>query len=236
MSGNGHNGNGGTADVQTYFERAADSFDRLYTEDRQSPFMRWVNRHFRSDIAERFLRTLALADKIRPASVLDVGCGSGRYLEALARHGVRQLVGVDLSSPMLDLARQATKDVDAASIDLRCGDYMDIEFDEAVDMSVVMGVFDYVDEPEKMLQRLRKDSRRAVIASFPSKHWFRTPVRKLRYRIKRCPLYFYDPESIRELGKRAGFASVDIEKINGAGMDYVAVMWVDDKRQESSDA
>jgi cyclopropane fatty-acyl-phospholipid synthase-like methyltransferase len=40
----------------------------------------------------------------RARSVLEPGCGSGRYLEALARHGL-EVVGIDSSAPMIDLAR-----------------------------------------------------------------------------------------------------------------------------------
>lgn len=39
-----------------------------------------------------------------PASVLEPGCGSGRMLAAFADRGV-EVAGIDLSAPMLDLAR-----------------------------------------------------------------------------------------------------------------------------------
>jgi malonyl-CoA O-methyltransferase len=39
-------------------------------------------------------------------SVLDLGCGSGRYLLHLARHGPARLVGIDFSARMLDEARR----------------------------------------------------------------------------------------------------------------------------------
>ncbi|MBD3298306.1 MAG: methyltransferase domain-containing protein [candidate division Zixibacteria bacterium] len=222
-----HGGATGTTDVRAYFERAAERFDRLYTEERQTPFMRWVNARFRRDIAERYLQTLELAERVRPDSVLDVGCGSGRYLAALAEHGVPHLVGVDLSEPMLAIARRETEHSNGAMVELHCADYMTWTSGEARDMVIAMGLFDYVDDPRAMLERMRRDATRAVIASFPSKHWFRTPLRKVRYRIKKCPVYFYDPETIKQLGHDAGYARVDVEKIRGAGMDYVATFWVD---------
>ena len=61
-----------------------------------------------------------------------------------------------------------------------------------------------------------------MIASFPSISWYRTPIRKVRYVIKRCPVYFYRREQIEQLGKAAGFAQTDISKIDGAGQDYFA--------------
>ncbi|MGW1838127.1 class I SAM-dependent methyltransferase [Streptomyces sp. NPDC002067] len=41
------------------------------------------------------------------ARVLDVGCGSGAYVRALRRRGASQVVGVDVSAPMIAEARRA---------------------------------------------------------------------------------------------------------------------------------
>lgn len=40
-------------------------------------------------------------------SFLDIGCGSGQYLRAVAAHGVPRIVGIDESSDRLDEARRA---------------------------------------------------------------------------------------------------------------------------------
>ncbi len=51
--------------------------------------------------------------------VLEIGVGTGRNLEHYP-DGVR-LIGIDLSAPMVDLARQRAKDLGRAA-DLRLGD------------------------------------------------------------------------------------------------------------------
>jgi len=61
--------------------------------------------------------------------VLDLGCGTGRYFPALA--GVRRLVGIDVSRPMLDRARSR---VDAlgpvpGGIELIEGDFLNVELE-----------------------------------------------------------------------------------------------------------
>ena len=56
--------------------------------------------------------------------------------------------------------------------------------------------------------------------SFPSRHWLRTPLRQVRYRLRNCPVYFYDEALLRSIGSEAGFGTVDIFKIPGAGMDF----------------
>ena len=57
------------------------------------------------------------------------------------------------------------------------------------------------------------------MASFP-RYRVRTPIREVRYRLKRCPVYFYDDRHVHALGAAAGFASTEVDKIPGAGMDY----------------
>jgi SAM-dependent methyltransferase len=47
----------------------------------------------------------AFVDALRPASVLDAGCGTGRVAIELARRGL-EVVGVDKDRSMLDVARE----------------------------------------------------------------------------------------------------------------------------------
>ena len=209
--------------VQAYFERAAEDFDLLYAPHRQSAVMRWVNRHFRRDITERFLKTLEFAERISPRSVLDAGCGSGRYLPALASAGVTRLVGIDVSDAMIELARRETDGIAGADIDLIRSEFQQWKTSESFDLIVAMGLYDYAADPARMLKRMRELTKDAVIASFPSRHWLRTPVRRIRYFLKRCPVHFYDRAAIESLGREASFATTEITKIKGAGMDYVAV-------------
>ena len=75
-----------------------------------------------------------------PVDVLDIGCGTGRYFQAL-RH-IRRLVGIDVSKPMLDLAR--TPVGGAAGIGelvLVEGDFLRHDFDaSSFDLVYAIGV------------------------------------------------------------------------------------------------
>ena len=46
-----------------------------------------------------------LVERLRPSSVLEPGCGSGRMLEAFAARGI-DVAGIDLSPRMVALARE----------------------------------------------------------------------------------------------------------------------------------
>jgi cytosine/adenosine deaminase-related metal-dependent hydrolase/SAM-dependent methyltransferase len=55
-------------------------------------------------LEQRFLG--ALLPPVEDKVVLDVGCGTGRWLEHFAGHGPRRLAGVDLSAEMLEVAKE----------------------------------------------------------------------------------------------------------------------------------
>ena len=56
-----------------------------------------------------------IAGQLRPGSVIDVGCGSGEYLEAMRSHGV-QVHGIELA--VAALARCKEKGLEVVAIDL----------------------------------------------------------------------------------------------------------------------
>lgn len=212
-----------TQKVREYFSRSAVSFDSLYAEKGMSPFWRWVNQRFRRDIYERFLRTMEHVRKNDIRSVLDVGCGSGRYAVALHEHGVRRITGVDIAPEMIELFGRYTEPLagDGAVFEAVCTDFMEYEPAERFDLVVAMGFFDYIEDPVPVLAKMGVLATHSVIASFPSISFYRTPIRKVRYALKRCPVYFYRRDRISEFAQAAGFTACAIDKIPGAGMDYV---------------
>jgi ubiquinone/menaquinone biosynthesis C-methylase UbiE len=69
--------------------------------------------------------TLNLIGDVENQLVLDVGCGTGRYCELLAKRGAR-IVGIDPSSKMLEHARR--KITPSCRFDLRLGSIEDASF------------------------------------------------------------------------------------------------------------
>lgn len=53
----------------------------------------------------------SIVETFSPASVIDVGCGSGALLVALRKLGVRHLLGLDCADAGLDIARARSLDV-----------------------------------------------------------------------------------------------------------------------------
>jgi 2-polyprenyl-3-methyl-5-hydroxy-6-metoxy-1,4-benzoquinol methylase len=214
--------------VQDYFTRSADLFDSLYSEERVNRMMAFLNRRFRRDIYERYVLTMEHARRYDIRSVLDVGCGSGRYELGLVDAGVQRVVGVDFSPTMIKLANAYTERLreHGSDIEFICTDFSDFNRTERFDLVLAMGVFDYIDRPLETLLRMKSFARHSVLISFPSISPWRTPIRKARYRVKRCPVYFYTPEQIERLGREAGFSWSETTKIRGAGMDYVVAYYL----------
>ena len=208
-----------------YFDRSGELFDSLYSMDRVGPWKRFLNRHFRNDVYERYRMTVEHLKRVVASSVLDVGIGGARYAKGYIDAGIKRVVGIDISSTMLEFAQAHVSQI-AGHEEIFQFVRADVDaFDtaEKFDVVVAMGFFDYTPDPLRCLRKLHKFSNDSVIASFPSRSFYRTPIRKLRYIFKNCPVFFYDRFRIMQLSTQAGFAECEVIKIKGSGMDYVAV-------------
>jgi SAM-dependent methyltransferase len=208
-----------------YFDRSGELFDSLYSMDSVSPWKRFLNRHFRSDIYERYRLTVEHLKRVEASSVLDVGVGGARYAKGYVDAGIKHVVGVDISSTMLEFARAHVSQIAEHEriFQFVLADVDAFDTTEKFDVVVAMGFFDYTPDPLRCLLKLQQFCNDSVIASFPSRSLYRTPIRKLRYIFKNCPVFFYDRFRIMQISTQAGFAGCEVTKIKGSGMDYVAV-------------
>ncbi len=203
-----------------FFDSFAESFDTFY-DGKRSPVMQWIDRHYRSDMFARYALTFERLGTLTGQRGLDIGCGSGPYVAEALKRGASHVVALDPAPGMLDLTRKRIEKLgQLQKITLGEGYFPETVPPGTFDFAIIMGVFDYVADPVAFLKALRGILTGRAAVSFPSIHWFRTPIRKVRYRLRRCPLYFYDEPRIRSIGQQAGFRTVDIIKIPGAGMDY----------------
>lgn len=202
-----------------FFDQFAGQFDTLY-DGQRGPLMRWLDRRFRSDMFTRFALTFECFGELSGKSVLDVGCGSGPYVVEAFRRGAASVTALDPADGMLELTKQKLAGTPhEGKCQLVRGLFPGPKL-EPHDVAIVMGVMDYVEDAATFLRELRPLVKQTAAISFPSRHWLRTPIRKVRYKLRRCPLYFYDSDSIERLARGAGWSKVAIKKIEGAGLDY----------------
>jgi len=204
----------------TFFNGFAETFDTIYDQKR-NVVMRWVDCTFRSDMFIRYALTFEALGQLKGRTVLDIGCGSGPYVIEAFKRGADRVTGLDPAPNMLALVRQRLQQngVGEGRCELLEGTFPGVTI-KPHDFAIVMGVMDYVADAQTFLNALLPLVKHLAVVSFPSEHWFRSPFRKFRYRLRRCPVYFYDDAGIRRLCSTAGFTDVRIQKIPGAGMDF----------------
>jgi 2-polyprenyl-3-methyl-5-hydroxy-6-metoxy-1,4-benzoquinol methylase len=210
--------------VRRRFERDAQSFDSIYRLER-SPFWRWVNTTFRKAVFERYDITFEQAGDVTGKTILDVGCGSGVYTVDFARRGARRVVGVDLSSNMLKLAAQEAEQHQVAD---RCAfiqaDFLELDLEDPFDISIAMGVFDYVPDQVAFLRKMVELTTGKVIVAFPGHSLLREPARRLRYRLTgKGEIYLYSQEDVERIATQAGLRDKEIIRIHSSGGVYVLV-------------
>jgi 2-polyprenyl-3-methyl-5-hydroxy-6-metoxy-1,4-benzoquinol methylase len=199
--------------VRDYFTRAAKDFDDIY-DNRGGLVTRVANAVFRKGMRERFELVLELCGT-GDLSVLDIGCGAGRFTIPLAERGMR-VVGIDYSSEMIRMAEHYVKarmldHKEQLSITHICGDFLaEFTSDEKFDVTLAMGVFDYLKEPVPFLGKMKDLTRGRMVISFPSKYTPQMPIRKIWLATKDCPVYFYTRSAVERLCAAAGVDNYEI--------------------------
>lgn len=199
--------------LRRYWDENAANFDGLYRAS--TPLERGFNRVFRRAIFERVERTAAhIQATKKDASVLDVGCGSGRTSIPLAKAGAGQVLGIDFAPRMIELAREAAEKAGVADrVRYEVADFSNYGFDKKFDFIVALGVFDYVADPPPFLRRMLDLVNHDVIFSVPKPSLVRAPLRRRRYASHSVSVHFYDELAIRELTETAGATTVRIDRI-----------------------
>jgi ubiquinone/menaquinone biosynthesis C-methylase UbiE len=187
--------------VKRYFQKQATRFDTIY-EDKKNLWQKLVDRFFRQVVRDRFNLTFQEITELSGKSVLDVGCGSGRYALEFARRGAEKIVGIDYAQAMIDLANRYAEELpEKEGCRFICGDFTKCDFSEQFDYTVAMGLFDYLKDPSAYLAKMKSLTRAKIIASFPKRWTCRTPIRKTRLFLARCGVYFYSKREIQKLLK-----------------------------------
>ncbi len=209
--------------VREYFAREAERFDAIY--DVRKPLQqRIVDSLFRRVVIDRLNLICNLAPSPGRWTVLDVGCGSGRYAIALAAAGATRVVGVDFAAPMIDLARQGAS---RARLEDRCefitAGFMDFAAHQKFDVVIATGYFDYLEAPGPHLRKMISMCRGRIFASMPKRWEFRAPLRKIRFAVRRGFVRFY---SRREVLHLVAWAGLPLERLSliDLGRDWIAVM------------
>lgn len=199
--------------VKEFFNSYAVDFDNIY-EGRQTFPEKITSRFFRKSIKRRFSKTIQECSPVEGKTILDIGCGSGQYTTALALAGAKNVLGIDFSQKMIELAEERAERLNVQD---RCEfvieDFLNYEFSNSFDFSIATGFMEYVSEPIQTVSKIVKLTNHKAIFSFPDSRGILAWQRRFRYRWK-CPLFMYNRRNIVDLFENFSFKDIAIEKIN----------------------
>lgn len=196
-------------DIKTFFNSYSRGFSSIYTEDdkQRSFFNKIIDKLFRKEVYLRYERTLIETSKDTINTVLDVGCGPGHHTAAFLEQG-KKVTSLDIANEMIDLTKEKVEKLGKLDdCKFMVADYLATEFEEQFDAIAVLGFFDYVSEPVDALKKLLRDAKKEVYISIPNEKGLLGLQRKIRYKLKGCPLYSYSREFLEDCLEKAGCLS-----------------------------
>lgn len=193
-----------TKNAQIFFDGYSKKFDEIYdTKTNKYSFLKiLVNESLRKSMKTRYVLALNEAKKLKKKlNIIDIGCGPGRYVFDLANEG-HTLTGIDISRDMIKIAKKKNL-IHKKKTNFIVGDYLNKNFKKKFDYAILNGFFDYIEEPDVVFKKLKKDCN-IFVGSFPKLYNWLTPQRKIRYVLRNCPLYFYTRKKIETKLEIAG--------------------------------
>ncbi len=198
------NANTVSQDVKNFFDGYADAFDAIYENDLTAGSAN-LSHFLRQSMWTRFEHTFTLCRPLAGHTFLDLGCGGAQYSGYAAQQGADHVTGVDISEEMIAMSKRRAQEKGVAD---RCefvvGDVLECKDIQPHDYVVALGVFDYIENPEILVRRMGDLAKVRMVASFPKRHHWLAPQRKVRYRLRNCPLYLYSKGDLEKLGKDLG--------------------------------
>lgn len=206
--------------VRDHFDADAFRFDAIYEDEKKGAFSRFVDNVWRGVVRRRLELTVKHLEPLQGKSILDVGCGSGRFCVAYAQRGARVL-GVDFAPRMIELAEKLAEARGVADLcEFRTGLFPDVVPEGTFDAATALGFFDYIAEPASIIARMRELTSGTLVMSFPKAREWRVPLRRLRFWFSGCPLFLYSEERVRSLLREAGVSRFDWIELD---RDYLVI-------------
>jgi len=134
----------------------ADEVAEAYDEKRFSRGGRLIDRREKQAV-------LGALAPVEGRDILEIACGTGRFTAMLAEHGAN-IVGLDISGPMLQQGRERAHSVGVAdTLEYMRGDAGRLPFpDDRFDAVFAMRFFHLADTPETFMAEMRRVSREQV--------------------------------------------------------------------------
>jgi len=97
------------------------------------------------------------------------------------------------------------------------GDVLHWNTDQQFDITIAIGVLDYIAQPLSRLKAIRKLTSGMFLSAWPRFWTWRMPIRKVRLSMSGCPVYFFRRSHIFHYLSEAGFI---VESWDAVGQLY----------------
>jgi ubiquinone/menaquinone biosynthesis C-methylase UbiE len=175
-----------------------------------------LGRSYGPEVLDLWMDTVSsYVDRRAVASILDLGCGTGRFSEALAVHFDAEVIGIDPSKKMLEQARSKQPDVQVR-YQIGRGEAIPLP-DDSVDLVFMSMIFHHLHDPALTARECRRVLRdggtaflragtRERISSYPYVDFFPAsrPV------LERCLAKCVD---VCQVFENAGFRTVAVDLV-----------------------
>lgn len=108
-----------------------------------------------------------LAGVSEGSRVLDVGCGTGIMARAYIELGAHFIEGIDLSSKMIEQARENHADLSSCQLRFECADILNFESEEKFDVIVIYNAYPHILDKAALVEacaHLLKEHGRFLVA------------------------------------------------------------------------
>jgi 2-polyprenyl-3-methyl-5-hydroxy-6-metoxy-1,4-benzoquinol methylase len=196
-----------------YWNQESGAFQSIYSHEK-SALSNFLDRVFRKDMFQRFEFTIEHAAPVSGRTFLDVGCGNGLYAIEFAKRKAARVTGIDIAENMLQLCRDnAAHEGVSGTCEFVHSDLLEFGSSAHSDVSIGIGLFDYISDPLPVLKKMCQVTRDRAIVSFPRLWTWRAPIRKVRLSLRNCDVHFYSRRRVMNLMKEAGFAHQEIFRV-----------------------
>ena len=197
---------------RNYWHKEVESFDSIYSH-KKSGFKNFLDKKLRWDMYERFNYTMNNSEPIENKMILDVGCGTGRFVFEFIKRKSKKVVGIDIAPGMIETCKTIAKNTGVSD---KCEFFVSDPFEYnsvlKFDICIGIGLFDYIIDPIPVIKRMKELTSGKIILSFPKKGSLRAFIRKVRLNSRGCDVYFFSVEDIKSYLKECGITNYKLDK------------------------
>ncbi|MDP2684410.1 MAG: class I SAM-dependent methyltransferase [bacterium] len=115
--------------------------------------------------------TLGMLDGLKIETILDVGCGEGFFTHEIGkRYPNSNITGIDMENEYINLANKIHK---LDNITYTNKDVESLNSDEKYDLVILTEVLEHLNNPDKMLEKIKSISAKYILISVPNEPFFR---------------------------------------------------------------